>query len=98
MINEDDLTWDLPELVEYFNEGRDKVNSGTSGEAVFQSIRTTVATALLAAGPSFEKGFKQVDENFSCEGCYQLLGVDVMLDSNLQPFVIGMDGSPSMKM
>lgn len=68
------------------------------GDMVFHRIRTAVASALLAAGPAFDLKHKEVDDDFSCIGCFQLLGVDVMLDADLNPFVIEVNGSPSMSM
>mmetsp|Transcript_11227 Transcript_11227/g.12875 ORF Transcript_11227/g.12875 Transcript_11227/m.12875 type:complete len:185 (+) Transcript_11227:2-556(+) len=33
---------------------------------------------------------------FKCRNCYQILGVDVILDANLKPYIIEVNGNPTM--
>jgi glutathione synthase/RimK-type ligase-like ATP-grasp enzyme len=40
----------------------------------------------------------QVLQGSICEGCYQLIGVDIMFDASLRPVVIEVNGLPSMQL
>lgn len=89
------LTWSFRELEDYFENN---LGSG-SYKTLFKNIQRSVAVMLLSSESSFSNRFKRVPkEGFKCESCYHLLGVDLIVDSNLHPRVIEINGEPSMKL
>ena len=49
---------------------------------------------LLSSEPEFLRTFKALQNGFTCDVCYQLLGVD-LVDDTLVPRVIELNGEPS---
>ncbi len=67
-------------------------------EEVFLSIQKAIGLALLSAESEFIRQWNSLHKDFRCQNCYQLLGVDVIFDSNLSPKVIEINGEPSLKL
>ena len=86
------LTWTFEKLREWFD------NNGHSAAKVFKSIHTAVVALLMASEPAFKTHFREKIGALNCHNCYQLLGVDVMLDEDLNPLVIEVNGVPSMQL
>jgi len=86
------LTWTFRQLREWFN------NNGHSAAAVFASIYKAVVSLLLAAEPAFRHNFNRMFGMDRCDGCYHLIGVDVIFDNVLNPIVIEVNGLPSMQL
>lgn len=54
----------------------------------------SIASVLLGAE---ERLLQESGDSMDCRLCYQLLGVDVIFDESLQPYIIEMNGLPSMQ-
>lgn len=76
------LTWTFQKLKEYF------VKRGVDGEEVFDKINDAIVRTLLAAEYRFQRNSFLNLGGYDCYNCFQLLGVDVILDSSLHPYVI----------
>lgn len=84
------LTWTFQKLKQYFT------NCGIDAEKVFESVNEAIVRTLLAAEYRFLRNFHLNLGGYDCQNCFQLLGVDVILDSKLNPIVI--EVSPSIKL
>ena len=76
------LTWTFQKLKSYF------VDHGVDAEAVFERINEAIVRTLLSAEYRFQRSFFLNLGGYDCHSCFQLLGVDVILDSALHPYVI----------
>ena len=88
----DDLTWPFPKMYHYFKE------NGIDADLLWMRIERAVVRLLLSAEPEFLRTFKALQNGFTCDVCYQLLGVDVIVDDTLVPRVIELNGEPSMQL
>eukprot|EP00510_Aplanochytrium_minuta_P002754 CAMPEP_0184018130 /NCGR_PEP_ID=MMETSP0954-20121128/7964_1 /TAXON_ID=627963 /ORGANISM="Aplanochytrium sp, Strain PBS07" /LENGTH=568 /DNA_ID=CAMNT_0026299529 /DNA_START=65 /DNA_END=1768 /DNA_ORIENTATION=+ len=87
LADTNDLTWVFSELREYL---------GDKAAFVFSQIDTALARMLLTSEKGFRKFYDtKVSTNFSCVNCYQNLGIDVILDDNLTPYIIEINGNPT---
>lgn len=76
------LTWTFEKLKDWF------ISHGYDGERIFESIKEVIVYTLLAVEHKFIKNYQISLEGYDCSRCYQLLGVDVILNSALEPNVI----------
>ena len=76
------LTWTFEKLKNWF------ITHGYDGERIFESIKEVIVYTLLAVEYKFLKTYQISLEGYDCSRCYQLLGVDVILNSALEPNVI----------
>ena len=76
------LTWTFQKLKQYFTK------CGIDSEKVFESVNEAIVRTLLAAEYRFLRDFHLYLGGYDCHNCFQLLGVDVILDSKLNPLVI----------
>lgn len=76
------LTWTYRKLRRHLEE------HGMSSQALFRSVRRAITKVLLTAEYDFRLLFNEVKPNYKCSSCFQLLGVDVILDEKLNPYVI----------
>ena len=76
------LTWTFEKLKSWF------IAHGYDGEKIFESIKEVIVHTLLAVEYKFLKTNKISLEGYDCSRCYQLLGIDVILNSALEPNVI----------
>ncbi len=81
------LTWTFEKLRYYFDEIG--VNSGK----VFDSLNEAIVRTLLTSEYKFLKNFATNLGGYDCTNCFQLLGVDVIINSNYQPIVIEVSNS-----
>jgi len=88
----EDLTWPFPKVYEYLK------GIAIEPEMLWERIERAVVQLLLSAEPAFVKLFKKLQNDFTCSICYQLLGVDVIVDDDLVPRVIEVNGEPSMQL
>ena len=65
----DDLTWPFPQVYAYLKQ------IGVSPDLLWSRIERAVVQVLLSAEPAFLRSFKQLNADFTCQNCYQLLGV-----------------------
>lgn len=76
------LTWTFAKLRAWLDA------QGHSAEAVFRSVQEAIAKTLLAAEGAFAQEYATGLDGYDCSACYQLLGVDVIFDSQLRPYVL----------
>ena len=76
------LTWTFKKLKLYLTK------IGVDAERVFESLYDSIVRSLLSAEYRFLRDFRQNLGGYDCRNCFQLLGVDVILDSHLNPIVI----------
>jgi len=88
----EDLTWPFPQVYTYLK------GIGIDPEMLWDRIEKAVVQLMLSAEPAFVRQFKKLQNDFTCENCYQLLGVDVIVDDDLVPRVIELNGEPSMQL
>lgn len=86
------LTWTFERLCRHFEL------QGIDAEAVFGSIHEAIARVLLSSEYQFQDEFHSTLGGHTCPQCFQLLGIDVILDTNLNPIVIEVNGLPSMQL
>lgn len=76
------LTWTFQKLKDYFT------GEGIDSEDVFDRINDAIVRTLLAAEYRLQRKYFLSLDGYDCHSCFQLLGVDVILDSSLHPYVI----------
>lgn len=76
------LTWTFVKLRVWLDA------QGHSAGDVFRSVQEAIAKTLLAAEGQFAQEFAAGLDGYDCSACYQLLGVDVIFDSQLRPHVL----------
>lgn len=86
------LTWTFQRLRTYFSK------VGVDADKVFESVNEAIVRTLLASEYRFLRDFQVLLGGYDCQRCFQLLGVDVILDSRLHPIVIEVNGLPSMQL
>lgn len=94
----DELTWQFSTLFRYFDDLFEKGQIPVSGREVYWRIRNAIIKVLLTTETAYERKYSNsgLPEGFRCRGCYQTLGIDVILDSDLMPHIIEVNGNPTM--
>lgn len=99
--NLEDLTWSFQQLAAHLHK------TETPFSVLFDRIEKAITLMLLSAEPVFRKHlgkYKRFDHirgkstDHSCRTCYQLLGIDLLVDADLIPKVIEVNGEPSMEL
>jgi hypothetical protein len=88
----DDLTWPFPQVYEHLKQ------RNIDPDNLWERIERSVVQVLLAAEPAFVRQFQKLQNDYTCANCYQLLGVDVIVDDDLTPRIIEVNGEPSMEL
>lgn len=91
-INVDELTWSYTRTWEYLK------NIGVEPNVLWDRIEKAIVKVLMSSEPAFLRRFKSLRNDYQCSNCYQLLGVDVIVDDDLIPRVIEVNGEPSMQL
>lgn len=91
-IDVDELTWPFPKVYAHMKK------IGLDPDLLWARIEKAVVQVLISSEPAFVRGFKKLQNDYTCVNCYQLLGVDVIVDDKQVPRVIEMNGEPSMQL
>ena len=91
-IDVEDLTWPFPRLYQTMKD------LGQNPQVLWERIERAIVQVLLSSEPSFVRQFKKLRNDYSCINCYQLLGVDIIVDDTMTPRVIEVNGEPSMQL
>ena len=89
--NVTDITWAFDDLEKHLNN---KV-PGTY-QKLLSRMQAAIGIVLLSAERSWKKYFDELGGEM-CENCYQLMGVDLIVDALLQPRVIEVRGRRKKK-
>ena len=81
-MNLANLTWTFEKLRSWLTK------QGHAAEKVFEDIKLAIVKTLLTAEYGFAVDYATNLYGYSCQQCFQLLGVDVLLDSKLNPKII----------
>jgi len=68
-------------------------------QMLFSRIKRAVGMLLVVSEGQFAKFYRtSVNPSFKCSNCFHLLGVDLIVDDNLFPRVVEVNGEPSMQL
>ena len=90
--NVTDITWAFDQLRHHL----DATSPGTYNKLLAR-MQAAISVVLLSAERSWRKYFDGLGGEM-CGNCYQLMGVDLIVDDDLQPRVIEVNGQPSMQL
>ena len=95
-INEENENVDVPVTFFSFARYRDWLkNSGHDDEKLFKEFKDLITLTVIAAR---EKMRHQLEEKTSdTRGCYELIGLDCMVDKDLKPWILECNLSPSLE-
>eukprot|EP00510_Aplanochytrium_minuta_P004539 CAMPEP_0184006498 /NCGR_PEP_ID=MMETSP0954-20121128/733_1 /TAXON_ID=627963 /ORGANISM="Aplanochytrium sp, Strain PBS07" /LENGTH=314 /DNA_ID=CAMNT_0026285067 /DNA_START=314 /DNA_END=1259 /DNA_ORIENTATION=- len=102
----DEITWSFANLKEYFDrdweENKDNPDTKSiSYETLLKRLERAISIVFLSAEQEWKryydsrKGPSNPEVKY-CSNCYQIMGVDLIVDSNNHPRVIEVNGQPSM--
>jgi tubulin polyglutamylase TTLL4 len=89
----EDLTWPYPQVYEYLKK-HDNINP----DDLWKRIERAVTQVIMSSESAFLRRFKALRNDYTCANCFQLLGVDVIVDANIVPRIIEVNGEPSMQL
>lgn len=84
-----DITWSFHKLKKYVG--------ASAFNVMFRKMKKVIGLTLLSSEEPFHKIYEEDSDTYTCQNCYQLLGVDIMFDENLEPKVVEVNGEPSLK-
>ena len=90
-----DITWSLYKLRKYL--GADAFDT------MFRNMKKVIGLTMISAESAFRRKYvkdnqeDKFNREFLCQNCYQLLGVDILVDEKLRPKVVEVNGEPSLK-
>jgi len=82
--------WTLGQLREHL-EG-----NGISYDKVFAEIEKIVVFSLLSMAQDVPGGAATLSQRFLQNNCFEFLGFDILIDQNLKPWLIEINGPPQM--
>lgn len=85
-MNVDGTVWSLTQLKEHLGEG--------SYKTLFAAMAQTTAQVLAAALPNMLKECANL--KVESTNCMELLGLDFLVDANLRPWLLEVNGTPSL--
>ena len=80
--------WTFKALLKYLND------NGHNTTELWGEIRRITLKTILCAREEIIKNFKSVKSDYTC---YKLLGLDIMLDSSLKPWLLEVNNFPSFE-
>jgi len=90
--NVTEITWAFNDLRDHFSK------TGEDFEALFKRIQIAISIVFLSAEQEWRRYYHSGHSDASCSNCFQILGVDLIVDSEMKPRVIEVNGQPSMKL
>jgi hypothetical protein len=90
--NVTDITWAFEDLRKHLD-----ANLPGTYNKLLSRMQAAISIVLLSAERSWRKYFDSLGGEM-CGNCYQLMGVDLIVDADLQPRVIEVNGQPSMQL
>ena len=95
-INEENSAMDNPVVFHSFEAYKDWLRSGgINAEELFEKIQDLISLTVIAARETMRN---QTDNyNSDTQGAYELLGLDLVVDSDLKPWILECNLSPSLE-
>eukprot|EP00516_Mucochytrium_quahogii_P005096 CAMPEP_0203758698 /NCGR_PEP_ID=MMETSP0098-20131031/11523_1 /ASSEMBLY_ACC=CAM_ASM_000208 /TAXON_ID=96639 /ORGANISM=" , Strain NY0313808BC1" /LENGTH=711 /DNA_ID=CAMNT_0050651241 /DNA_START=111 /DNA_END=2243 /DNA_ORIENTATION=- len=87
------ITWSFEDLKAHF----DKNVAGNAYDELMKNIQKAVSIVLLSAEQEWGRYYASKSLE-ACPNCFQIMGVDLIVDANMIPRVIEVNGQPSMKL
>ncbi|GBG33558.1 Tubulin polyglutamylase TTLL6 [Hondaea fermentalgiana] len=85
------ITWSFKDL-------RDQLTAdGHDADALFLDMQKSISTVLLSGEKAWQS-FYQSKQQAECVNCYQILGIDLIVDENLKTRVLEVNAQPSLRM
>jgi hypothetical protein len=89
--NVTDITWAFEAMRRHLDQKTPTYNR------LLSRMQAAISIVLLSAERSWRRYFDELTGE-QCNNCYQLMGVDLIVDDDLQPRVIEVNGQPSMQL
>jgi len=89
--NVTDITWSFSDLQSHL----DGEAAGTYNE-LFSRMQAAISIVFLSAEQEWRRYYSSHGE--SCATCFQIMGVDLIVDEMMRPRVIEVNGQPNMKL
>lgn len=89
--NVTEITWAFEDLQKYLNK------VGQDYDTLFKRMQIAISIVMLSAEQEWRRYYSSHSESH-CPNCFQIMGVDLIVDSNMNPRVIEVNGQPSMKL
>ncbi|MGH1486826.1 MAG: hypothetical protein ACRBCI_11440 [Cellvibrionaceae bacterium] len=94
-INEENTEAETPVTFFSFEKYRHWLQSqGHDDEALFDSLKDLITLTVIAAREKMRSQSQTVDAD--TQGCYELIGLDCMVDNDLKPWILECNLSPSL--
>jgi len=94
-VNEHNEDVDVPVIFHSFKHYREWLRSeGADDEKLFAELQDLIALTVIAARESFRSQSQSVGAD--TQGAYELIGLDCMVDSDLKPWILECNLSPSL--
>jgi hypothetical protein len=90
---------DPEEMTRMVSEVMDQIHcaTGCDIDALWESIENAIGLTIISAYGFLIKAEAQECPSFGYPRCFQIIGVDVLLDRDLRPFVLEINYRPSLK-
>jgi len=95
-INEDNTDVDTPVVFHSFKTYRKWLkNQGADDEKLFSELHDLIALTVISARESMRAQSQEIEAD--TQGAYELIGLDCMVDSDLKPWILECNLSPSLE-
>jgi len=93
-INEENTDAETPVTFYSFKQYRQWLkNQGHDDNKIFDQLKELIGLTVISARETMRERSNSVTEK---KGCYELIGLDCMLDNNLKPWILECNLSPSL--
>jgi tubulin polyglutamylase TTLL5 len=94
-INEDNTEAETPVTFFSFKKYREWLrDQGHDDEALFNALKDLITLTVIAAREKMRRQSEGIEAN--TQGCYELIGLDCMVDNDLKPWILECNLSPSL--